>query len=375
MSKTWYYSRGGKVTGPIRTDELKLQAALGVLRHSDLIWPSNSAHNVAVEAGAALDFLALKAMISALPDWISDVAKAEALASAPPQLATKPPDPGAPAWLADIHRLLNSPPSKPSPLPSWMLDFELAELASRVNQFPRWLTGLLPNEWIAVPIADPTGLQPMPQKVAAPQASGKRDSRAKLHGLAEIPPPPALPTASPQHVAEAKAMPAPPQEMPAFPAKLPETKIIPAPAPSQDQPTSPVKPPEAKAPASRQFVIEATGHDPETGQILDEAKYHRWQADQNRQEEARRAAQPTGPVIDPFQRARRELADWVDLDENQPLIKANDVETLRQAPFLQEFMRRQQAFGPEMVKKLCHYLDFMVENRRKFYEKADSPWT
>src|SRR5258708_4220517 len=145
MSATWYYSHAGQVNGPIRTDELKRQAALGVLKPSDLIWPSNVDHQLAVEAGAALDFPALKATMSALPDWLGDVEKAETLQAASPRLPSRPP-PEAPAWLGDIQRLLHAPSSKPSPIPSWMLDFEPAEKAAKTQLVPSWLAPFLPQE-------------------------------------------------------------------------------------------------------------------------------------------------------------------------------------------------------------------------------------
>jgi hypothetical protein len=343
MSETWFYSHEGRDHGPISTDELKRLAAAGVLDPDDMIWPAQVPHHQAVAAGAALDFAALRRSIPALPDWLADVDDTDLLPA--------PPAPGrkrlsdAPAWLAELEQLLSAPPSKPLPLPSWMLDFEPVEQAARTQAVPDWLTGFVPEE---PPPSKPTAIP-----TAKPVAPAPTPPASKPIPLAQPVIPTAMPVAKPMAPPTPKA---PPKTAPTVPLAAPAK---PAPSPAAKKPVA--------APPAPKPSIQEMGYDPDTGEVFDAAKFKKWQEQQNRLAAEQRAAQPAVASMDPFQKARRELADWIDREENQALIKANDRLAIGRSEFLQDFMRRQRAYGPEMVKKLCHYLDFMIENRRKFY--------
>ena len=113
---------------------------------------------------------------------------------------------------------------------------------------------------------------------------------------------------------------------------------------------------------------EEMGFNPDTGQVLDPVKFKQWQQGFLSRDRERRAAIPGGPVTDPYEKARKELADWVDLDENRSLIATGDMEAIRQDPFVQEFIRGCKSFGPEIIERLEHHLEFLVENRKKFLE-------
>lgn len=134
----------------------------------------------------------------------------------------------------------------------------------------------------------------------------------------------------------------------------PAARAVPLPPPP---PAPPAPPPPAK--------VDDHGIDPETGAIVDEAKYRAWQ-----QRQQRRADDLAGPEVrrDP----RKELADWVDREENRAAVLAGDVAALRRAPFVEGLFRLCAAQGPRAVERLASYLTFLVENRRRFYRQFGS---
>jgi serine/threonine protein kinase len=109
---------------------------------------------------------------------------------------------------------------------------------------------------------------------------------------------------------------------------------------------------------------EATaGFNPETGRIIDADKFRRWQKERRTPEVSAAGA----TLQDIFFRARTDLSNWVDLDKNRPLIMTGDMEAIRQDGGLKLFMQTQRRYGDEMVHKLWHHVEFMVENRRKYF--------
>jgi hypothetical protein len=109
------------------------------------------------------------------------------------------------------------------------------------------------------------------------------------------------------------------------------------------------------------------GFDPETGQILDAAKYAKWQKEQQRRREQEAQAQPAVSVYEAFLIARTAFQEWVDAEANKPLIVSGDFEAIRRLPPIDNLLRRYQGYGSVMLDKLCKHLGFLVENRRKFY--------
>jgi hypothetical protein len=75
----------------------------------------------------------------------------------------------------------------------------------------------------------------------------------------------------------------------------------------------------------------------------------------------------TVPLAERFRKARIEIEHWVDRDENRLLVLSGDLEAVRRDADLQEVLRRYEGFGDEMTAKLWRHLEFMVENRRKYY--------
>jgi hypothetical protein len=135
----------------------------------------------------------------------------------------------------------------------------------------------------------------------------------------------------------------------------PAARAVPLPPPA---PPPPAPPPPAPPPPKG----DDNGIDPETGAIVDEAKYRAWQ-----QRQQRRADEQAGPEV--RRDSRKELADWVDRAENRERVLAGDVAALRREPFVEGLFRLCASQGPRAVERLAAYLTFLVENRRRFYRQ------
>jgi hypothetical protein len=140
-----------------------------------------------------------------------------------------------------------------------------------------------------------------------------------------------------------------------------------------EEPTNKVvssAPPSGKATACetaepRTTVLRLMGFDPQTGQILDHKKFREWKNEQKKQ--AIEPSQPGKSIQEIFQDARRAVEGWVDEDHNRELIMTNDWDTMRRDAKLQKCLDPYRAYGSAMLDKLWHHLEFIVENRRKFY--------
>lgn len=139
----------------------------------------------------------------------------------------------------------------------------------------------------------------------------------------------------------------------------------PAPAPARRAAPALRQPP--TEPTRRTETPAEMGYNPETGQILDEAKFRLWQKREQQKRQAELDAAGAGEsVYEAFRRARREVELWVDARPNWPLVSGSGA-VLRRAPQTQRLIQEFDRFGPEMVQKLWHHLEFMAENRRKHH--------
>ena len=73
-----------------------------------------------------------------------------------------------------------------------------------------------------------------------------------------------------------------------------------------------------------------------------------------------------------FRRGRTAVEHWVDEDSHRPLVLAGDLSTIKKDVLLLAIFRQFQGFGAAMQEKLMHHLEFMVENRRKYYTACSS---
>jgi hypothetical protein len=162
---------------------------------------------------------------------------------------------------------------------------------------------------------------------------------------------------------EPATLPAPPPA----PAAVPVPSPSPPPLPAIPAEAAPLPPP-APAPPPAAEGQGQTGLDPATGQILDPALFERWLRQQSLQRQKELASRPTATIEELFEQARRELERWVDLEENKPLILSGDLEALRQDARLRAILRPYECWGAAMTARLLRYLEFLVENRRRFYQ-------
>jgi hypothetical protein len=112
-------------------------------------------------------------------------------------------------------------------------------------------------------------------------------------------------------------------------------------------------------------TVRETGFDPRTGRIVDPGKFQEWKT-------AARpvVAQPgltNASIFEVFRKARTAIENWVDEDGNQPLIQQGDLAAIKGHPAVEAILGRYAGYGKEMVQKLTRHLEFMVDNRRRYY--------
>lgn len=111
--------------------------------------------------------------------------------------------------------------------------------------------------------------------------------------------------------------------------------------------------------------VDESGLDPQTGAVVDEAKYRRWMQEQQRRADAiAKGREGRDP--------RKELADWIDREENRTLVVSGDLTALRESAFVVDLLRRCCSSSGDGAERLFRYLSFLAENRRKFYEHFGS---
>jgi protein phosphatase len=120
----WYYAHGGRVLGPVTSEQLRQVAATGQLLPDDMVWPESGSPEDAVaarmkvdvrqQAGSVPDWVAetwappAAKPRAAVPDWVADVEQAEAVSSRPAPAGQAPPE---------INVELVALPGPPAPAP------------------------------------------------------------------------------------------------------------------------------------------------------------------------------------------------------------------------------------------------------------------
>jgi hypothetical protein len=223
------------------------------------------------------------------------------------------------------------PPAPTGPaVPDWLGDVALAERSGAAAAVPRppallhWLDDIRRIEGQRPPAEAPRPAQPAP--VLARPAPTPVAAAVPSPVPPPLPPPPAVPAVAP----------------PALPSPVPA-------------------PPAAGRP-------EQTGLDPTTGQILDPILFHHWLRQQSLERQQELASRPTPTIEELFEQGRRELERWVDLEDNKPLILAGDLQALRQDARLRAILQPYECWGAAMTARLLRHLEFLAENRRRFYQ-------
>jgi hypothetical protein len=278
-------------------------------------------------------------------------------------------------------------PAKPKPpplppaeaLPDWLAEMAAGEsrAPARHDEPPDWLEDVRHNEELAATARQPppAARQPVartPQRPPVPPSTPVSELSAvpldwlediqqieeSLRARPALPIPPKEPALAPPPVPVVEplkmALPVPVQPVPP-PLPVPEVRVVPPPiAPVPAAPGVPALPDPL-----------VTGYDAETGRILDAAKYARYQKaeSQRRQQEA---AQPSLSVAEVFIQAHRALQDWVDAEENKPIVCEGDLDVIRAWPAIGAIMARYANYGAVMRERLEKRLAVLVENRKKF---------
>jgi hypothetical protein len=177
--------------------------------------------------------------------------------------------------------------------------------------------------------------------------------------------------------------PRPPQEVTSRPAALVE---LTAPRPAGDLPlATPVENPEEVAarfllseplPAvdPGRTLAPVPRATPVTGKPgLDPPRPAPPPSEHQRQRREGVAAPSTATLPEIFRRAKREIQDWVDQDQNRAVVVRGDREAMRRDDGLQDVLHRYQGYGPEVADKLLRHLEFVVENRRQYYAALTRP--
>ena len=82
---------------------------------------------------------------------------------------------------------------------------------------------------------------------------------------------------------------------------------------------------------------------------------------------APKAGHTAEEYTDAFRKGRCAIDVWVDDDKNRVCILHTATDEVKASPEVQEILQQHANFGSGLQEKLLWYLEFMVENRRKYY--------
>ncbi|HZZ81773.1 MAG TPA: GYF domain-containing protein [Gemmataceae bacterium] len=380
MSIRWYYSHDGKVHGPFSDEEVKDRAARQLLLKTDLIWPENRSPQEGAPASVVVEFPQAE---SPIPDWLADVASVQSTGPIPgPSSDFEIPD-----WLEDLRLWIalgaysetnSNVTLNTGAVPDWLEDWLVPEKPKKswpaTDSEPG--TPAKPSEGPAMPI---------PPKAAPSPASTLPATSQPVALATPIPSKSASPPASPTSTVPAAKQPAVPDS--ASPQASP-TSTVPAvkqpagsaPVDSQEPPvndqsqigrtkpdpsvTKRQLPSEPRAHPSLEEIRQTCGFDPESGEILDPVKMEKWRKSQN-------TPVKIMSLMEAFHKARCAIEDWIDDDANRSSIMHSDVKEIRCIPEIHAILREYAGYGQTMQERLLLHLEFMVINRRKYYQRIE----
>lgn len=339
MNAPWYYSHDNMTHGPFTAEQIKAHAARKMLLESDWIWQGDDNRKDAVPAAAALDFSRLPAVASPIPDWLADVA----------DVATKGPAPGPlpsdelPEWLEDLRLWVG--------LEMYIQDERGADTTisnpTAAGEIPDWLKTWMPGEK-AKP-SQPDQAAPAPRAPAIPEA------------IPGSPPIAETPAAVSQTAQPTLRLP-----ISGTSQLLSPVTLDPPVAPSSIAASSIAPPPVAPPVNSLDAILDASGIDVQTGRVVDVEKFHRW-----KQQHARAASVPqpvsNASLFETFRKARTAIERWVDDDANRAYVMQADPETIKSRPGIETILQEYANYGKDMREKLLRHLEFIAENRKKYY--------
>jgi hypothetical protein len=388
MTQSWFYRHQSKTHGPLSVDEIKKRVNKGLVAAEDLVWPEGMPEE-AVPASAALNFSSFPAQGDPvlagsgkpLPDWLVDVSEMERKGPHPPLEPTE----AIPDWLDDLRVWFGldvyaavkrasqktatagrtSTPTQVAVLPSWVESWIVPEQPRAA--VPAQIQATAATAAPAVtPALAPATRQPAPASpIVSPPAA------IPVH------PPAAKPIHSPPapRVPESPSPPAPPAIRP--PVVKPATSVVPQ-APKTEIAAEVSEISSARAESAppvlesvdlvAETTLEETGFDLKTGKILDPERFAAW-----KQREARPAStgQPgvsNASFFEVFRKARNVLAAWVDEERNTAKVQHAGMAEILADPEVQAILNDYAHYGKGMQEKLAQHLEFVVENRRRYFK-------
>ena len=319
MSGRWHYSHDGVTRGPFSEAELRDHAARKLLSETDLVWPEGSSAKDAVPAGAALDFARMPPPTPSMPDWLGDVAADQSTGPA----AVPDASGEVPEWLEDMRLWVG------------LEHFARAREAAQAAETPKG-SGPLPD-WLEGWLAPIKPVEPVREPLRPPAAL------------------PAVPVAVPPVAEAAPVIPvAVPVAVPSAPVPIPVAAPISA---SQARATDSVA----------ESIRLESGFDVETGAILDRQKFENWKRQRARHAAAGPATVTNTSLFEVFRKARSAIEAWVDDEKNRACMMEMGPEQIKRLPQIERILAEYADYGKDMRAKLLHHLEFMVENRRKYY--------
>jgi hypothetical protein len=165
---------------------------------------------------------------------------------------------------------------------------------------------------------------------------------------------------------KAEDLPSPKPSSPAdYPRKtelVPESSVVlPIPKKTRTRPSA-VPSPDFLA----EQALQLTGFDPRSGQVVDTARFQAWKQEQARVLKGKTKISNAG-LMRIFRKARTEVEQWLDQASSRPLILALDLEAIRNHPEIQKVLENYAGYGDAFRAKLLRHLEFMAENRCKYY--------
>jgi hypothetical protein len=328
MSIQWYYLHAAVTHGPLSEEEINAVIARRLLLASDLVWPEGRERKDAAPASVVFDFAPLPAASSPIPDWLADVAVAEDKMPSPEPLLRDEP----PKWLDDLRLWVGLDAFGPF-LPSFGSTLATADRAGKV---PDWLQSWLTPE---KPKNSPTlpSLVPIAAATPTPSCLVPTTLAAQPQALLKTEP---IAAAAPS-LTFGPAIDSSPAEIATSSHKTPNFLV--------------------------QKMLQASGFDLETGQILDPAKFAKWKQQQAQMRSASEPAVSNASLFEVFRKGRIAVETWVDDDKNRQCILQAGAEEIKSSPEVQAILQPFANYGKELQEKLLRHLQFMVENRRKYY--------
>jgi hypothetical protein len=352
MSGQWYYAHDGETHGPFSEQEIQDRVVQRLLLESDSVWPAGRDKKDAAPATAVFDFSRAPAPVSAMPDWLTDVAAAQTTGPVP---SLEPSD-EIPEWLEDMRLWVGL--DLYTPAQDELTSRSQAQLGNEgTGEVPDWL-----ESWLTPQVSEQA--QPPQAAPAGPPKSGQGDKETRRQGDKERLdlPSPCLPVSLSPCLAPIPGSPVLAKaQVPATPAPA----ATPPPATVPSQPQTKTAAPKPVTPLVEK-TLDASGFDLETGRILDQEKFRKWKQ-QLARSSAGQPAVSNASLFEVFRKARTAVEAWVDDEDNRACIMKTELEEIRRKSEIQVILHEYANYGQAMQEKLLRHLEFMVENRRKYY--------